>query len=670
MLLLDRQSVTAIPRRGGSDPVQLRLQADGQLLELPLGKTTIGSSPRCNLRIPQPGVQPLHCLIVRGPEGLSVRRWAADSQLNGLPFDDAPLSAGDRLVLGGVELELVISQPAVAKAPAECVPAPADNCDELLDSVQESVETIASLEAVNCKPRYASVARERDQVPSQLESLQEAARTAADAADIVFQELQAACAVSRGRSRKMLVALRAEREQNQELRQRLAEADEQLAGLHQQRTTWENSRDHHAGDQRDWQFQVQELRQQFSAWENRLAEQEQRISELQQELVAARSSAAPVAAPANTTVHIPALEVAAREIEPVLPTDSHRPIADSWANAPSAPAPVIASQIDEPQVGGESLSDERSPFVVDEDKPAVPAAGDANPSTAADIEPAAAEPVAEAVAETAEVVEATPVTFQPTSFIERYSHLLAEDAATEPASAVAPRQPLATNPRTMDVVRNENGSVPAAATENEESVEQYMAKLLQRMRGDTPFVAASQGAPTADAAKDVAPAAITSSPQASAPASAQHAQPAAEKPESAEEAAQALVDWEAIARRAVAAAPSTDMGALRALANDSARRAISHHKLKQYRRDAVTKVIVSTLAGMTGLWLMLESPNWRNTQFIAACVLMIVAAYWAGQTLRTTLESLRAAAYDGSETAHDGSAGGRHSLPIDVEKRR
>ena len=598
MLLLDRQSVAATPRRGGSDPVQLRLRADGQLLELPLGKTTIGSSPRCNLRIQRPGVQPLHCLIVHGPEGLSVRRWAADTQLNGIPFDDAPLSPGDRLVLGGVELELVNSQPAVAKAkpPAECVPAPADSCDELLDSVQESVETIASLEAVNCEPRYESVAREREQVPSQLESLQEAARTAADAAEIVFLDLQAACAVSRGRSRKMLAALRAEREQSQELRQRLAEADEQLAELNQQRTTWENSRDHHEGDQRDWQFQVQELRQQFSAWENRLAEHAQRISELQQELVAARSSAAPVA----------------------------------------APAPVIASKIDEPQVVRESLSDER---------------------VASAVEPAA-EPVVEAAA------EAAPAKAQPTSFIERYSHLLEEDAVPEPAPAAAPQRPLATNPRTMGVVRNENGLAPADASENEESVEQYMSKLLQRMRGDTPYVAASQAAPVADAAKDVVPAVTTSSPRAASAPTEQ-----AEEPETEEEAAQALVDWEAIARRAVATAPSTDMGALRALANDSARRAISRHGRKTHRRDAVTKVLVSILAGMTSLWLMLESPDWRDIQFISACVLLIVAAYWAGQTLRTMLESLRAAAYDGSETAHDGPVGGRHSLPIDVEKR-
>ena len=102
MLLLDRQSGDGSSCAVGStNRVQLRLRADGQLLELPLGKMTIGSSPRCNVRIQKPGIEPVHCLIVHGAEGLSVRRWAADTQLNGVPFDDAPLAEGDCLALGG-----------------------------------------------------------------------------------------------------------------------------------------------------------------------------------------------------------------------------------------------------------------------------------------------------------------------------------------------------------------------------------------------------------------------------------------------------------------------------------------------------------------------------------------------------------------------------------------
>ena len=113
------------------------------------------------------------------------------------------------------------------------------------------------------------------------------------------------------------------------------------------------------------------------------------------------------------------------------------------------------------------------------------------------------------------------------------------------------------------------------------------------------------------------------------------------------------MNWEAIALRAAAAVPTTNLGAMRALANESARRAIGRHELKKHRRDTVTKVLVSTLAGMTSLWLMLESPNWKDIQFIAACVSLIVAAYWAGEAFRAMLDSLRAAAYDGPEGAHD-----------------
>ena len=129
-----------------------------------------------------------------------------------------------------------------------------------------------------------------------------------------------------------------------------------------------------------------------------------------------------------------------------------------------------------------------------------------------------------------------------------------------------------------------------------------------------------------------------------------------------EEVKEVAVNWEAIARRA-AAAPTTNLGALRALANESARRAISRHELKKHRRDAVTKVIVSTLAGMTSLWLMLEAPSWRDLQFITACLSLIVAAYWAGEAFRAMLET-RAAAYAGPED--DAEPAANALLPIDV----
>ncbi|MBU4397960.1 MAG: hypothetical protein KKE86_01355 [Planctomycetes bacterium] len=80
---------------------------DGRIVRLKSHKCTIGAGKHCSLRLRAPGVAPLHCLVVRGRAGAVVRRWAADTLLNHQAFDDAPLSPGDRLSVGPVELEVL-----------------------------------------------------------------------------------------------------------------------------------------------------------------------------------------------------------------------------------------------------------------------------------------------------------------------------------------------------------------------------------------------------------------------------------------------------------------------------------------------------------------------------------------------------------------------------------
>jgi hypothetical protein len=58
-------------------------------------------------------------------------------------------------------------------------------------------------------------------------------------------------------------------------------------------------------------------------------------------------------------------------------------------------------------------------------------------------------------------------------------------------------------------------------------------------------------------------------------------------------------------------------------------------------------------------------------QFITACLSLLVAAIGAGETIRTLLESLRAAACDGPVEGLDESAAvPLPALPIDVEERQ
>lgn len=80
----------------------------GQELLVEGVKCTIGSAPYCALQLKSPAVRPIHCLLVRGRNGTAIRNWArGHTRLNGRNFDDALLVVGDRLSIGPIELEIV-----------------------------------------------------------------------------------------------------------------------------------------------------------------------------------------------------------------------------------------------------------------------------------------------------------------------------------------------------------------------------------------------------------------------------------------------------------------------------------------------------------------------------------------------------------------------------------
>ena len=79
----------------------------GQIVRLRSPKCTVGSGPRCTLRLRARGVRPIHCLIVRGSGATVIRRWSSDTRLNGRTFTDAELVGGDRLGIGNIELEVL-----------------------------------------------------------------------------------------------------------------------------------------------------------------------------------------------------------------------------------------------------------------------------------------------------------------------------------------------------------------------------------------------------------------------------------------------------------------------------------------------------------------------------------------------------------------------------------
>lgn len=91
---------------------------DGQLLKIRSAKCTIGSGVGCTLRLRGCGVQSLACWILRGPSGTIIRRMHGPAMLNGAGFEEAALRPGDRLRIGGVELEVSnCQQPPVTPSP-------------------------------------------------------------------------------------------------------------------------------------------------------------------------------------------------------------------------------------------------------------------------------------------------------------------------------------------------------------------------------------------------------------------------------------------------------------------------------------------------------------------------------------------------------------------------
>src|SRR5437763_1042887 len=94
----------------GSGVMTIRVRSSGhdeRLVRIRSPKCTVGSAAGCTLRLRAAGVGPLQCWILRGAQGTIVRLLHGTATLNGSRFDEAPLSVGDRLQMGSVELEMV-----------------------------------------------------------------------------------------------------------------------------------------------------------------------------------------------------------------------------------------------------------------------------------------------------------------------------------------------------------------------------------------------------------------------------------------------------------------------------------------------------------------------------------------------------------------------------------
>ena len=250
---------------------------NGQIVRLKSAKCTVGSGPRCTLRLRARGVAPLHCLILRGPKGTIVRRWTADTRLNYQSFTDAALSPGDRLSIGPIELEVL--------SPGISVTSVDQPSEAALETGQNALaEERRQWEAQQNEHTLQAAAQAEQQLQARLADL-DADR---QALDHQRQEWRAEQNTAQERLN----------EQEQQLAARLAELETGQNALAEERRQWEAQQNEHtlqAAAQAEQQLQArladldadhQALDHQRQEWRAEQNTAQERLNEQEQQLAA------------------------------------------------------------------------------------------------------------------------------------------------------------------------------------------------------------------------------------------------------------------------------------------------------------------------------------------------------------------------------------------------
>jgi len=526
---------------------------DGQIVRLRSDKCTIGSASGCTLRLRARGIQPVHCLILRGTGGTVVRRWATDTRLNGYAFTDADLSAGDRLSVGQVELEVVEPGRRRTAQPSRPV---ADQEQSL--KKQRLDERSTQLEA-----RAAELARQQQQFV-QRQQHWEAERVEAERwLDDRNEETHSHQAELESRrnaleeARNRWQTERAEAEK--QLAERSAEIDGGWAELESRRNALEEERHRWQAEREAGETQIAEQTQQFDArmaklqrQREQLDEQAVRLVDLQEEFEARREE----------------FEQRRREWEESVAAERQQtdeagepePREVSETSKSSSGAPVDLNAVLQ-RMGSVDLLDGGEPERTDLEQE--PERAEAHPEPETSIcSPSPGEP--------------------------RQSSLLSPEKTKE---------------------------------EGEESIDDYMTRLMQRVR-------ATAGKP----GKAGRASAESPSPEAAdldAIADTEPAEPAASASDTP------TYTPESVVPRTVAPEKQVDLSAMRKLANFSAQSAITHYNQKKMAitaRGEMLTIVAAVLAGVFTAWMSIPMEGTAAmTAFYSAMVIFVVSLFWIAQ---------------------------------------
>jgi hypothetical protein len=210
--------------------------------------------------------------------------------------------------------------------------------------------------------------------------------------------------------------------------------------------------------------------------------------------------------------------------------------------------------------------------------------------------------------------------YAPTSFIDRYRHLLDDDADSEPSPRLS--RPILDD-EYLSPAKAQLGDSPEE--DSDEALEAYMSNLMRRVRGNASTETASPPADFADPLNDDAALPVASGDGHEAGAE------SAVGPDS--DAWATELDANGLARSPRKSPAPTDLSALRELANTSARTAIARHRQRRHVESAVSKSIICVMASGVSAYLMLTAPSIESPWFWGGCVALVAAAGSAAQLL-------------------------------------
>lgn len=560
--------------------------------DMPSGKATLGAGAGCALPIRFPGVGPLHCVLFPTPTGWRVRRWSGDTLLNGGLFTEAAIEVGDRLKLGPVEVEFAGDEP-IAEHKLETT-------EPVLDDSVCEVPEQAPEEATNEKSTRNDVAdflpvvcESHNLIEPQIPSLQIVELT--ERVEETFRQLAERLADDQHLQQDV-----------SELRQQLEDIRHELARAEQLHIATRES--------------VVELDRQITLFRNSLAD----LKPSRPKGLGLGRRVWPVGLRRRLALHelthsnaiVMPRHAEGFVVEPETESAAFQSEVKESEFTPTAEA-IETPQLDWLNQIRESVVEVSEPSEVDGDGPS--------------------EALFSAPEEDKEPFQ------EPESFLNRFQHLLHEDnhSPNESFPSARVNEPAIQPSQPEPVVEEQS----ASAISDDDSIEGYMARLLQRVRGEA---TSSPVVPVTTANPTNAPATVKSA-----------AAPEAPVPPKVE----LVGDLQEI-KSAPAPERSRDMAALRNLANNSARHAICDAQIRQRKEHAITKVVVSLLAIICGLFVMHLSPSYTSPEFIGGLVPMFAGALWGTRTIVMLLKAIR----DGAFLDDEDEKQNQIALPVSADE--